>query len=484
MFLFMNIILSSQIPTYGLKGYWPFNGDANEFFNNNNNGKINGAILTKDRCGNNFCAYEFDGVNDYIECTSDSMDIVDEVSISLWFKKNELGDGADIAVSKFSLFTFDTGYNIQFDLNGAPEIRGRDRNNKFIESDNDNISRLDNEWHHIVGIVEKSVWKIYVDTVLIGSIDNGNSIVNIGGSNNKLTFGRRSSFSTTLPWNYYSGKLDDILIYNRALSFKEIKQLYNFECRTKKETVLFYNGCSGDQYEVVVNGVLYNENNPSGIEKFSLSECCDSIVKIDFNFENAYEDNITYTGCNGDGYEIEVNDVIYNELNPIGQELIFTQFGCNSIVTINLNFNLQTVTEYEFVINNENPSVIFEGITYTNEITDTFYFLSEYGCDSLVIINVINDFKSDCDIYIPNVINRNFESNDLFKIYYNLSCSIEILDFKIYDRWGNKLANLSNYGKWDEILNNKQFENGVYSYYFKIEQNGKVSEYLGTLTVL
>jgi opacity protein-like surface antigen len=41
----------SYVPTNGLVGYWPFNGNANDESGNGNNGTVNGASLTTDRFG-------------------------------------------------------------------------------------------------------------------------------------------------------------------------------------------------------------------------------------------------------------------------------------------------------------------------------------------------------------------------------------------------------------------------------------------------
>jgi hypothetical protein len=44
--------IPSYVPTNGLVGYWPFNGNANDESGNGNNGTVNGATLTSDRNGN------------------------------------------------------------------------------------------------------------------------------------------------------------------------------------------------------------------------------------------------------------------------------------------------------------------------------------------------------------------------------------------------------------------------------------------------
>ena len=53
--------------TGGIKGYYPFNGNANDESGNGNHGTVHGATLTTDRFGTPNSAYKFDGIDDYIE---------------------------------------------------------------------------------------------------------------------------------------------------------------------------------------------------------------------------------------------------------------------------------------------------------------------------------------------------------------------------------------------------------------------------------
>ena len=57
----------NYVPSNGLVGYWPFNGNANDESGNGNNGIVNGASLTPDRIGNPNSAYSFNGVNNWIK---------------------------------------------------------------------------------------------------------------------------------------------------------------------------------------------------------------------------------------------------------------------------------------------------------------------------------------------------------------------------------------------------------------------------------
>ena len=59
----------SYVPTNGLVGWWPFNGNANDESGNGNNGTVNGATFTTDRNGASNNAYNFDGQSSFIEVT-------------------------------------------------------------------------------------------------------------------------------------------------------------------------------------------------------------------------------------------------------------------------------------------------------------------------------------------------------------------------------------------------------------------------------
>ena len=104
-----------------------------------------------------------------------------------------------------------------------------------------------------------------------------------------------------------------------------------------------YTGCLGDGYSVVVNGVTYAEANPSGTETLTAVAGCDSIVTIDLVFNNNTIGNENYSGCSGDGYAVVVNGATYDESNSSGTEVLSNANGCDSTVTIDLVFNNNTI---------------------------------------------------------------------------------------------------------------------------------------------
>jgi gliding motility-associated-like protein len=97
-------------------------------------------------------------------------------------------------------------------------------------------------------------------------------------------------------------------------------------------------GCEGDGFSVVVNGTTYDENTPDGIETFPGPGGCDSVVTIQLVFHPTSTGNEDYLGCSGDGYNVVVGGTVYDESNPIGTDTLVNSLGCDSVVTVNLVF--------------------------------------------------------------------------------------------------------------------------------------------------
>ncbi len=160
-----------------------------------------------------------------------------------------------------------------------------------------------------------------------------------------------------------------------------------------------YNGCEGDGYSVEVNGTIYDENNPSGTEIMENSLGCDSVITINLIYNSAIYGNESYNGCEGDGYSVEVNGVIYDENNPSGTETLINFIGCDSIVTIDLMFNPPSYGEETYNgCKGDGYYVILNGNTYDEDNpSGTEILINSIGCDSIVTIDLV--YNDVLDIY-------------------------------------------------------------------------------------
>jgi hypothetical protein len=225
----------NYVPTNGLVGWWPFNGNANDESGNGNNGTVNGATLTTDRFGNANKAYSFDGVNDWILTNYSGILGSGSRSVSFWAKQSlqnstannqiVLGWGSNVCGPNGIAKGFYCAFNI-----GANGI-SLDANESGVTFDTPNPVS-DNNWHHYVYVKESNSTttgqiKIYQDGILMTQVVNSyisNGTINTTSETN-LTFGKKTF--TCVPDRFFTGFSDDIGIWNRAITSQEISDLYN-----------------------------------------------------------------------------------------------------------------------------------------------------------------------------------------------------------------------------------------------------------------
>ena len=231
-----SVCASSQLPTSlqsGLVGYWPFCGNANDESSNGNNGTpFNGVALTTDRFGNANSAYSFDGVDDYIEVNNSTSinSLINDFSLSIWYSTS-----TSISSDNRNLLCKSQGAGplnkwIVMKSNGTgfyPEGIGLISNpvlnstsfNGFIYTSN---VVPNNQWHNISIVKESNNLKIYINGSLIQTSPITNSL-NLNTANLRIGGDEISSVNND---HFWSGLLDDIGIWNRALTATEIQQLY------------------------------------------------------------------------------------------------------------------------------------------------------------------------------------------------------------------------------------------------------------------
>ena len=289
--------------TQGLVGYWPFCGNANDDSGNGNNGTVNGATLTTDRFGNANTAYSFDGLNSRI--TTNYYGILGQNSrtISLWFKINN-------STSNGELFNYGSGFG------GGINMYLAGNNNPTIDTSSSQIiynpSVNTNTWHNYVMTYSSAdgtnilACKIYIDGVLLTSINsqfNPNQLLN-SVSGNPVQFGGAS-----IP---FYGDIDDIGIWNRALTTQEITQLYN-------QNQCFTNTTVTDTLIINVGQLSYN--NPVTYANNITMAPNPASTQININFNNI-------TDLNGGTLKI---------INSLGQEVATTPIttsGTQSIMQL------------------------------------------------------------------------------------------------------------------------------------------------------
>jgi hypothetical protein len=193
----------------GLAAYYPFNGNANDASGTGNNGVVTGATLTADRFGNANSAYSFDGNNDYIRTAySQTLDFTGDLTISAWVRTSQAGA---IIFSNMLETSPHSGYSLRLALNG--DIH-------FMSGDMSLIGKTPvntNRWTHVAVTLSGTTATSFVNGVLDTSETVGVPV----SSSVDQTIGASDS-----PHYFWNGAIDDVRVYNRALSFSEIGTLY------------------------------------------------------------------------------------------------------------------------------------------------------------------------------------------------------------------------------------------------------------------
>jgi sulfatase modifying factor 1 len=220
----------------GLVAYYPFNGNAQDESGNGHHGEVHGPTLIRDRHGDLNLAYEFSGEN-YITVGDHAiLDLGSEtergLTISLWFYGNSTTDKCvnGIFVSKMTGKGKIASVMVDYALNlevedGRGLIWGTGPSDGFGGSNVTSwmfsgVTPSSKTWQHLLvsyqSSAENKLKRIFLDGALIKEAGIGTKNT---ANNGPVKIG---------PWN---GQLDDIRIYNRALSAAEVKVLYEYESK-------------------------------------------------------------------------------------------------------------------------------------------------------------------------------------------------------------------------------------------------------------
>jgi hypothetical protein len=242
----------SYVPTNGLVGWWPFNGNANDESGNGNNGTVNGATLTADRFGNSNKAYSFDGVDDFIQLQTPSFN--NAITISFWVYDdggypNAYSINPRYVSAEFCNGSFALVNNVINSSNGLFFSRNRGSSSADIFSTVPPTYKVN---QHIVFTYDGTMGAFYINGFLVSSINNSGNIT----KSSNLFFGKSGCNNAGQMIDAFKGKLDEIGFWNRALTQQEITDLYNgnicYQTITVTDTLLINMGITG------FNPVTYN----------------------------------------------------------------------------------------------------------------------------------------------------------------------------------------------------------------------------------
>jgi hypothetical protein len=199
--------VSSYVPTNGLVGWWGFNRNAQDASGNGNHGTLSQTSFTTNRFGVSGNSIELLTKNSYIDIPDlSSFDI----SYSMYYYFSGTGGDYNTLIGQ----PLQTYHHLLLDPTG---LVGFHSNRGFVSS---GVQLVVGQWYHIVCIKNSTQHRVWLNNLLIQN--------DISGSFLNSVYPTSIIGNTGTPFNQGSlGKLDDIGIWNRALTQQEITNLYN-----------------------------------------------------------------------------------------------------------------------------------------------------------------------------------------------------------------------------------------------------------------
>lgn len=229
----------NDIPRDGLVAFYPFSGNASDASENGLNGTVNGATLSTDRFSNADHAYNFDGTDDYISLGNpQQLQISTSITIAGWVNitafKGSHNPGTDATAIVKKIYNDPDmggnptqGYEILLDYYGGGDPSFITHIYSYTGSTLNQFTSMyvgehplsTSNWIFFTMIVDAKALKFYQNGTAVNDVTQSKNIIT-DGSQADLTIGG------TANYYYFNGKIDDIAIYNRALSADEVTQLY------------------------------------------------------------------------------------------------------------------------------------------------------------------------------------------------------------------------------------------------------------------
>jgi hypothetical protein len=200
--------------TKRLSVHYSFEGNADNMVEDDNNGLINGPTLTQGHIGQ---AYEFDGQNDYISIANNSkLDGMNSVSFGGWVYVNSVSNDV-IPFGKSS------GYRAVLTSKGGGHCVVATENNPWYGEGTLAIWAAGmiqaQQWHHVLCVYDGARVRAYIDGVQV-AVSSSDISGPIRMNPEMFTIGKKAGMS-----GWFNGIIDEIKIWNYALSKEEIKNL-------------------------------------------------------------------------------------------------------------------------------------------------------------------------------------------------------------------------------------------------------------------
>jgi len=235
-FLISILTANSQVSSNGLVLYLPLNGNVNDSSSFSNNGVNYGAVPATDRYGMPNKAMYFNGMSRIEIPNSNSLNLINSKSISCWVNipSNVTQNWYPTLVNKPEPL-YSATYNLQLNDYYGYNTDSKYKFDFYFASGTTHFqvmskqlyTNLKDQWLHIVSTYDtiSGYSKFFLNGVISDSLYIGKKIAN--SSNSPVYIGCGNLFESYNNYKTcFNGYIDDVLLYNRALSPTEINKIY------------------------------------------------------------------------------------------------------------------------------------------------------------------------------------------------------------------------------------------------------------------
>jgi len=388
--------------------------------------------------------FDADGENDYINCGSNSnLDDLNELTVSFWFNINDntydqgiLGKSASLNGWYFQYRAPSTNRIMKFNL------RKEDGQIKYIYT----TTQLDaNTWYHITGTYDGTDMKIYVNGEL-DTFENTGSTSGITNAEGNLEIGKQGS-------SYFNGALDNVNIWNYAMTDSEVKNLLNKVPNGTEDGLIgawaFDENFGTNTFDAtgINNGTLINTEN---------SVWQVSTAPINFSF-----------GQNGPNYGI----LPANNITDDYEFIIESDPAHGSI-------EMLSISQGHFIYTPDQNYLGEDSFQY--KIYDGLEFYSDIIEAGITVTDQVDIDEGNYELGITNYeLKQNYPNpfNPVTKINYELGITdYELAEIVVYNATGQMVwsSPVTHYGSrvTDFVLfNGSSFNSGIY--YYSLIVDGK-----------
>ena len=194
-------------------------GTADDTSGNGHHGVVHGALPTADRFGGPDGAYLFDGEDDYISVSPPPQLSGSAFTVSVWARVDtgQLGGWTNCLVCQDNGIDTDQSRRIfQLSLFNGRIVWHR---MTHVEDPVSRGSVIPGAWFHVAAVVDNGVHRLYVDGTLQDSARDAQRV----HPDELLYVGRKG---TPEPYFFFRGAIDDVRVYDRALTAEEVKRLH------------------------------------------------------------------------------------------------------------------------------------------------------------------------------------------------------------------------------------------------------------------